>query len=252
MYKKNLRSIKKINSLFNRLNIKKGENIVFHSNIAGLHQFEKKQKKKMYYEEFLKFLINYIGKNGTLLIPTYNYDFTKGKKFHRRTTKSQVGTFSNIILKKYYKSRTFDPIFSHLVFGKLKKEIFDCKSDEVFGNNSVFEIMNRKNFKIISFCCSPSTITFLHFIEKKLKVNYRYDKFFKGFCERKRVKIKYFVGKKKINYFIKEKKVLSLVNNRQFKKVSFGRFSTFVVKANYLFKVLKKKIDKNQNYLIKN
>ena len=251
MYKKKLKNIKKLNNLFSRLNIKKGENLVFHSNIAGLDQFEKKQKKNKDYEEFLKFLINYIGKNGTLLIPTYNYDFTKGKKYQRRTTKSQVGTFSNILLKKYYKSRTFDPIFSHLVFGKLKKEIFNCKSNEVFGDESIFEIIYRKKFKIISFCCSPSSITFLHFIEKKLKVNYRYDKFFEGFCEGKKIKVKYYVGKKKINYFIKEKKVLNLVDNKQFKKVLFGRFNTFVVKANYLFKILKKKIDKDQNYLIR-
>ena len=61
---KNLRSIKKINSLFNRLNI--SENIVFHSNIL-VYQFEKKKKKRCI-TKILKFLINYIGKNGTLLI----------------------------------------------------------------------------------------------------------------------------------------------------------------------------------------
>ena len=155
---------------------------------------------------------------------------------------SQVGLFGNILLKKFYKSRTFDPIFSHLVFGKMKKELFSCKYDEVFGEKSVFNKIQKKNFKIVSFCCSPQSITFLHYIEKKLNVYYRYDKVFEGVSEKIKIKIKYYVGKKNVDYLIKEKKILNLINRKQFKEISFGRFKVYSVNANYLFNVLKKKL----------
>ena len=83
LLKKKLKSIKKLDKLFNQLNLKKGDNVVFHSNIGGLHQFEKNLNKRDF-ETFLHYIINYIGKDGTLLIPTFNYDFTKGKPFNRK------------------------------------------------------------------------------------------------------------------------------------------------------------------------
>ena len=250
MLKKKLKSKEKLTNLFKQLNIKKNDNLIFHSNLAGLHQFERKLEKKTC-NYFLKFILNYIGKNGTLLIPTYNYDFTKGKPYSRKNSTSQVGLFGNILLKKFYRFRTFDPIFSHLVFGKMKKEILSCKYDEVFGEKSVFNELQKKNFKIVSFCCSPQSITFLHYIEKKLNVHYRYNKVFEGVSEKKKMKIKYYVGKKNVDYSIKEKKILKLINKKQFREILFGRFKVYVVNANYLFNILKKIISSNKDYLIR-
>ena len=46
MLKKKLKSKEKLTNLFNQLNIKKNDNLIFHSNLAGLHQFEGKLEKK--------------------------------------------------------------------------------------------------------------------------------------------------------------------------------------------------------------
>lgn len=251
MLEKKLKSRLKLISLFKKLNIKNGDNVVFHSNIAGLYQFEKKINFKIC-DFFLKFILEYIGPTGTLLIPTYNYKFTQGKKYSRKKSVSQVGTFGNLLIKKYFKSRTFAPIFNHLVFGNLKDEIFNCDDKETFGDNSVFSKLIKKNFKIICFCCSANSMTFIHFIEKKMNVNYRFNKFFTGFVEKKKIKIKYFAGKKKFDYIIKQKKILNLIDNKQFIEASFGKFKCYSVNTNFLFKKLKKKILKKNNYLIDN
>ena len=42
----------------------------------------------------------YVGKNGTIFIPTYNWDFCKGKTFHYKKTRSQSGSLGNIALKR--------------------------------------------------------------------------------------------------------------------------------------------------------
>lgn len=252
MLKKKLKSEDKIKKLFRKLNIKKSDNVLLHSNIGGLYQYENEITLQNC-DLFLKILLRLITKKGTLLIPTYNYNFTKGGSYNRKTTQSQVGKLSNILLKKYYKFRTFAPVFSHLVFGSLKKKIFNCDYKEVFGDNSIFSLIYKKNFKIICFCCSVSAITFLHFIEKKLNVKYRHNKYFTGFINsKKKFEIKYFAGKKKIDYKIKEKNLLKLIDKKKFKEVNFGRFKVYSVDSKYLYNLLKKKISRQDNYLIKN
>ena len=251
MLNKKLKSTSKLISLFKRLNLKKNDNIIFHTNISGLYQYEKKININIC-KLFLKTILNYIGKEGTLLIPTYNYNFTKGKTYERNKTDCQVGLLGNILLKKFYKSRTYDPVFSHLVFGKLKKDLFNCDYKESFGDRSIFSKIIQKKFKIVCFCCSVNNITFIHYIEKKMNVEYRYNKYFFGNLEKKKIKYKYFVGKKKLDYSLKEKKILKLINNRQFRSTTFGKFNSYCVKSDFIFKKLKKIINKQNNYLIEN
>ena len=251
MLKKKFKSIDKLSLLFKQLDIKKNDNVILHSNIAGLYQFENSNNKN-YINYFKKFIVKYIGSKGTLLIPTYNYDFINGGSFNQKESKSQVGLFGDYLLRKYYKSRTISPIFSHLVFGKLKKQIFDSDTKEVFGKKSVFAIIKKKKFKIVCFCCSPKAITFIHFIEKTLKVNYRSNKVFSGYLNKKKTNVKYYAGKKNIDYSLKENKILKLINNKEFRECDYGRFKCYSVNSDFLFKELKKKIKIKQNYLIKN
>ena len=80
MLKKKFNFKKELNSLFNKLNIKKGSNIMLHSNAAGISQYTLlKKNRKKFYKIFFNSLLKKIGRGGTLVIPTYNYDFLKGK-----------------------------------------------------------------------------------------------------------------------------------------------------------------------------
>ena len=96
-----------------------------------LKSFLNKSKNKSL-RLFIETLINYIGKNGTILIPTYNYDFTRGKTFQTSKSLSQVGELGNILMKIKSNNRTNEPVFSHLVIGKLKKKIFKFISKKIY------------------------------------------------------------------------------------------------------------------------
>lgn len=252
MSKKKLNN--KLKLLFDSLKIKKNDNIIIHSNSAGIYQFSKFENDDLY-ENFIKILKKKIGKNGTILVPTYNYDFTKGKIFNKKKTISQVGSFSNYLIKKYHKNRSQEPIFSHLIFGKLKKKLLMCDTEEVFGEKSIFAMMLKYHFKIVCFCCSPNQITFLHFIEKVAKVKYRYLKLFNGFIIKNNKKIKfqlkYFVRRKLNKFRIKEYKLLKLINGKEFIVKKFGYFLCYSVNCEYLFDTLKKKLSSNNFFLVK-
>ena len=115
MLKKKFKQIEKLNLLFDKLKIGKKDSIVLHSNFAGIYQYEKFFSNKLY-NYFLKFLLKRIGKSGTLLIPTYNYKFTNGIVYDPKKSLSQVGSFSNYLIKHHSKNRTYEPVFNHLVF----------------------------------------------------------------------------------------------------------------------------------------
>ena len=242
----------KIENLLKNLKISRGDNILLHSNSAGIHQFfNEKQEKNLKF--FIELVLNIIGKKGTLLIPAYNYDFTRGKTFNRKKSLSQVGELSNFLIKLNPSNRTYEPVFSHIVFGKLKENLFNCDVKEAFGNKSIFNYILDKNFKILCFCCSPATITFIHFIEKKINVNYRYDKYFKSFniVNNKKIqtKYKYCVGKKNIDYSLKEKKIYNLLGSKLLTK-DFGHFSCSQINTKLLFKIVKSKLKKDNRFLI--
>ena len=251
MSQKNLN--KKLKHLFKSLKIKKNDKIIIHSNIAGLSQYYK-GNKNINCKLFISFLKRYIGKKGIIVIPTYNYQFTKNKKLNHKTSTSEVGFFSNYLLTKNLKKRTLDPVFSHIIFGKIKN--FDSKkiNTEAFGKDSLFNSFIKENFKIICFCCSTDRITFLHHIEYLLKVPYRFVKKFKGvfFQNNSKIEIsyRYNVGKKNYDYSLKEKRINKLIDQKNFIKSYFGRFECYSVNCIYLYNNLKSKIKINKKFLI--
>ena len=252
MSQKNLN--KKLDILFKSLKIKKGDKIIIHSNTAGILQFYKKNKEDLC-KIFISYLKKYIGRNGVIIIPTYNYQFTKNNDFNIQTTKSEVGYFSNYLIQKNWDKRTLDPVFSHIIFGKISKFYFKNINTEAFGKDSIFSSFQKNNFKIFCFCCSPNNITFLHFIENILKVSYRFVKRFTGNLiykgYKKKIIYKYNVGKKSLDYSIKEKNIAKILNNKEFKRKKFGKFECYLFESNALIKKLSKILEKNEYYLIK-
>ncbi len=257
MLRKKISIEKKLSILFKRLNIKRNDNVFLHTNSAGILQYAKSNKnKKKLFTMFFNLLLNKISENGTLVLPTYNYDFAKGKPFVYEKYNSQVGELSNFFLEKYKAKRSLDPIFSHAIKGKLKSKLLKSKIDICFGDESVFKKIHDYNFKIFGFCCPLNTMTFLHYIEKKMEVNYRFNKrfvstFIKNYKKQK-IELKYFVGKKNIDYKLKDHKLEKAFKNlKNFLSCDFGSFYCWTISTKDCFKIIKKKIIKKNNYLIK-
>ena len=110
-------------------------------------------------------------------------------------------------LKEYKVKRSLDPIFSYAIKGKLKKKLLRSKVEVCFGEQSIFKKIEDYNFKIFGFCCPLNTMSFIHYIEKKMGVKYRFSKIFVSTFirdnKKQKIKLEYFVGKKNIDYKLK-------------------------------------------------
>ena len=168
---------KQIFSFLKKLKIKKGDTIFFHGNSMGIFQVKgvNPQKKT---ELFWKSVKEFIGKKGTIIVPSFTYSLGKKEVFNVKKSKSKIGQFSEDFRKKNYLGRTCDPIFSVCVYGKDRLKIKKLPYNNSFGKNSIFDYLYSNNVKIICLGCGLETVTFIHYVEQILNVPYRKFKIF--------------------------------------------------------------------------
>ena len=128
---------------------------------------------------FLDGIIDIIGPEGTILVPTFNWDFCQGKTFDYYKTPCKTGSLGKIALKRDDFKRTKHPIYSFAVWGKDKEELCARDYKSSFGIESPFTYCREKNAKniFIDVECQHS-FTFVHYVEEMEGITYRYLKDF--------------------------------------------------------------------------
>ena len=228
--------------------IKKNENLMIHCNSAGILQFENKKEN---YKIFWEILKKRIGNKGTVVIPNYNYKILKTKK-KIKNRRSEVGDLTIFFQKNKDFSSTTNLVFSHSIYGKLKKNLIESNKFTAFKNdNNIFQKIIDNKFKILGFCCPINSATLIHYIEEKNNVPYRYKKKFKIKLNKKIINYDYFVGKKKFDYEIKESNLQYIFKkNKKLIRKRFGRFECWLISSEHMEKALNTEIRKNKYSLI--
>ncbi|MCR6581829.1 AAC(3) family N-acetyltransferase [Campylobacter insulaenigrae] len=156
--------------------IKKGDIICVHTELFkfGFPLLPKNEFLQTILESFFEA----IGKEGTLIMPTFTYSFCKNQIYDKLNSKCEVGLLNEYFRKQKDVIRSNDPIFSFALWGA-KKYNFIKKHDSCFGTNSIFDLLVKYNAKLILFGTREGhTIT--HYVEEKIQVPYRYFKTFSG------------------------------------------------------------------------
>lgn len=131
---------------------------------------------------FINALLDLLGNDGTLLMPTYNFkSWTEGHYFDVKETSSEVGILGEYFRKMDGVMRTQHPIHSFAVTGKLKNVFCSIDEENSFGENSIFSFLFNINAKYSTVGLGLE-MPFLpcHYAEKVSNVPYRRTKFFSG------------------------------------------------------------------------
>lgn len=121
-----------------------------------------------------------VGKNGTVIMPTFTYSFTKKEPFDVRRTPSTVGSLTEHFRKERGVTRSRHPLFSVAIWGKKAAAFSKALSEDSFGKGTVFDLLYKENAKIVFLGASIQSMTFLHYVEQMHGVPYRYMKSFAG------------------------------------------------------------------------
>jgi aminoglycoside 3-N-acetyltransferase len=194
--------------------------------------------------------------NGTIIVPSFNFDYFKSKKFNRRTTTTSLGYFENFFIKQKNIVRSEHPIFSISVIGKNKNKFITPCGPFSFGINSPFNNFLKYKVKFLNLGIKfKDTCTYLHHVEHLNGVNHRYYKPVRGkiFKNNKYINKTYysfvrfnFLKSKKAEYKIeknlKDKKLIS-------EQSKYG-FYTSVVKAVDVYNCASENLIKNPSYFM--
>src|SRR5258708_5719996 len=126
-------------------------------------------------------ILEVIGPSGTLIVPTFNYDFLKGVPWDIRTSPSQMGILTELMRQDPRAKRMFHTIYSMAAIGKHSDELAAHHSQDCFGDTTIFKKFRDWEAKILIIGLAYSkSITFLHHCEQAAKVDYRFLKEFSG------------------------------------------------------------------------
>ncbi len=179
-FHKKLSSVKYY-EIINHLDINNGDIVYVCSDITGLLLNARKNKVKFDPEKFIDSIINKVGSRGTILFPTFNWNFCRNEKFDIVNTPSQCGALTNVALKRKDFERTQHPIYSFSVWGKDKKKLVKMQNDSSWGADSPFDYLYKNNAKNLFVGIDyKNGFTMDHYFEQKNNVEYRYHKNFKA------------------------------------------------------------------------
>jgi aminoglycoside 3-N-acetyltransferase len=166
-----------IRILLDNLGVKNNDIVMIHSALYTLGHIENGA------DGFYRTLRKQIGKDGTIIVPTFTYSFRRNQIFDVRRTKvpNEIGVFSEFVRNRENVVRSPDPLFSMAAEGPKAEGLMKRESICSFGENSIYKKIFQENILIIGFGISYSTgfAAFMH-LEKLAAVDYRYNLELKG------------------------------------------------------------------------
>lgn len=160
---------------FRELGVEEGDTLLVHSSYKSFGPVDGGP------QTVIRALEAALGAEGTLIMPTFNFDFTKGAPWDVRSTPSQMGVLTELVRTDPRAKRVFHPIYSFAVLGKHAEMLGGLRYKSSYERNSVFGKLRDLDGKIMVIGLSyTNSMTFFHHIEQMEGVEYRFLKQFTG------------------------------------------------------------------------
>lgn len=167
--------------IVNCFELKRGDRIWLSSEIIKLVLKFKKKKMEFDGNELINAFQNAVGEKGTIIIPTFSFEFSNDKYYDILNTKGTTGALGNLAMQREDFCRTQHPMHSFEVWGKDKELLISMNNTHSFGIDSPFGYCLGKHVKqIILGTDYVHAMTFIHYAEVTCNVPYRFAKSFTG------------------------------------------------------------------------
>lgn len=162
-------------------NINEGDNLWISSELLKLIIVLKKVGIKFDGDELINAFQRKVTNSGTIMIPTFNFDFSNKGYYDIVNSKGTTGALGNIALGREDFKRTKHPMHSFAVWGKNQELLINMNNKHAFGVDSPFSFCIGHHVKqIILGTDYEHAMTFVHYVESICEVPYRFHKCFHG------------------------------------------------------------------------
>lgn len=115
-----------------------------------------------------------VGPEGTIVIPTFNYDLRSGETFDQHRTPTIAGALGQAALEHPAFARTTNPLHSFAVAGKLQKNFIAADDIDSFGERSPFALLRAHRFILLGLDMHLNyALSYFHHVEEIEAVYYR-------------------------------------------------------------------------------
>ncbi|QCX38813.1 AAC(3) family N-acetyltransferase [Aureibaculum algae] len=161
---------------FLNIGLQKGDVVLVHNSLFSFgipSDLTLKELSESIYEQLRKI----IGDEGTIAVPTFNFDYCKGATFNSAKTPSKnMGVFSEYVRLLPESKRSKHPMQSISAVGPIADLITKGDPQSAFGENGAFDMLLQINAKIVLLGTDYNAASFIHLVEERNKVPYRYWK----------------------------------------------------------------------------
>ena len=169
---------KQLFEIIGELAINRGDSVMVASDIVKFWAEYRKMYKDFSLVALIGLLQEKVGQEGTLIFPTYSWDFCHGKGFDSHRTAPFTGALGKQALKMEGFRRTQHPIYSFAVWGKDRDLLCAMQNKSAFGPDSPFAYLHHHAKNLIIGVIFNHCFTFAHYVEECCRVPYRYLKDF--------------------------------------------------------------------------
>jgi|TARA_B100000959_G_scaffold283398_1_gene352220 aminoglycoside 3-N-acetyltransferase len=179
--------------------VSRGDILMVHSQLFSLGKLGTVKKAELL-NTMINTLLQAVGKTGSLIFPTFTRSFCKTGFFDILSSKSEgMGILSEEVRSWPGAKRSLHPIYSVCIIGPASENLKKPSAETCFGDNSIFDLLHQLNqenkfrekikFLTIGFQVPPRAVTYIHYLEEKMRVPYRYFKEFSGIMINNRERI---------------------------------------------------------------
>lgn len=233
------------------------EDIAFcHSNIAFFGIPDGGMATSNLKSLFVDTFFEAVGPQGTFVMPTFSYTFPEKGVYDKKETPSVCGILSEIVRLLPEAVRSDDPIFSVAALGGKAAAMAENVSQESFGKNSFWDRLYQDDGVVLNMNFGAAA-TYFHYVEKSLKVPYRFDKTFETLARKDGT-----VQVRPTIYFCRDLSRPEMENNwldinqlagerGVLKTVPLGRGYISLMGARGIFDLIQEAVSKDQYFLTK-
>lgn len=169
-----------LSNKLSKLGLKKGDVLLVHNSLFNFG-IPSDCKINEVPSKIFNELQSTIGAEGTIAVPTFNFDFCKGLPFNKQETPSKnMGVFSEFVRKYPQAKRSKHPMQSIAVVGSKTDFIIENDTESSFSPDGPFDRLKALNGKILLLGADFNSVSMIHWVEEKYEVPYRYWKTFEG------------------------------------------------------------------------
>jgi aminoglycoside 3-N-acetyltransferase len=164
----------KYRDLITHLGIAPGSVLMVAADLTRLAMTSRRKEGEFSTTSFLESLQRHLGKEGTLVIPAFNFNLKDNAQFNPSRTMPVTGALAVEALKRPDFRRTRHPLHSFMVWGKYAPALAGLDNKSSFGPDSPFSFLKEHHCRMLFIDTRiQDAFTFVHYVEESAKVKYR-------------------------------------------------------------------------------